>query len=169
MEDSSTTKFGKERFVPVRQCVILFIGIVLIIRFPAVADSARCGQYQPVPAFQMIIVAETAGPDTGTIRFALFDCTRAKCWDDRVIMAADLPVAGRRTEWKTAPLPEGLYALAVFHDLNGNDKLDKSFIGKPVEPYGFSNDARHLMGPPSIREAAFRFESAFRTVVVKLH
>ena len=39
--------------------------------------------------------------------------------------SVELPAAGR-------------YALAAYHDVNGNGKLDKNFFGIPTEPYGFS-------------------------------
>lgn len=35
-------------------------------------------------------------------------------------------------------LPPGRYAVAVFHDRNGNGTLDSSLFGQPGEPYGFS-------------------------------
>ncbi len=39
-------------------------------------------------------------------------------------------------------VPPGSYAVAVYHDKNGNGKLDKNLLGIPVEDYGFSNDTR---------------------------
>lgn len=57
-------------------------------------------------------------------------------------------------------LPTGKYAIAAFADINQNGKLDRSFIGKPSEPYGFSNDARHLFGPPDFNEASFELQDA---------
>ena len=46
-------------------------------------------------------------------------------------------------------------AIAVFQDLDGNGTLSKNQIGIPTEPYGFSNNARGLLGPPSFRQAVF--------------
>lgn len=51
-------------------------------------------------------------------------------------------------------LPAGQYAAAAFQDFNGNGKLDKNFMGIPKEPYGFSQETRGSMGPPSFAEAA---------------
>jgi len=50
-------------------------------------------------------------------------------------------------------LAENDYAIAVFHDENGNNKLDKNFFGVPKEPYGFSGNSTSLM-PPSFNEAS---------------
>ncbi|MTI29864.1 DUF2141 domain-containing protein [Cytophagales bacterium RKSG123] len=49
-------------------------------------------------------------------------------------------------------LKEGDYAVCLFHDENSNGKLDANFIGIPTEPYGFSNDAKGFMGPPSFKK-----------------
>ena len=55
-------------------------------------------------------------------------------------------------------LPAGKYAIASFHDENGNGKLDTNSFGQPTEGHGFSNGARGSMGPPSFTEAAFEFD-----------
>ncbi|MBC7964408.1 MAG: DUF2141 domain-containing protein [Fuerstia sp.] len=46
-------------------------------------------------------------------------------------------------------------AIAVFQDIDGNGTLSKNQIGIPTEPYGFSNNARGLLGPPSFSQAVF--------------
>lgn len=45
-------------------------------------------------------------------------------------------------------------AIAVFQDIDGNGKLSKNKMGAPTEPYGFSNNARGFLGPPSFKQAA---------------
>ena len=55
-------------------------------------------------------------------------------------------------------LPTGKYAIASYHDENGNGKLDTNALGIPQEGYGFSNDARGMFGPPNFSEAVFEFD-----------
>lgn len=52
----------------------------------------------------------------------------------------------------------GTYAIGIFHDANLNNRLDNYFFGVPREQYGFSNNARGFMGPPSFDDAAFTLE-----------
>jgi uncharacterized protein (DUF2141 family) len=52
-------------------------------------------------------------------------------------------------------IPQGVYAVSVFHDENGNGKLDKNFVGIPKEEYGASNNPAKKMGPPAFNEAKF--------------
>lgn len=52
-------------------------------------------------------------------------------------------------------IPEGVYAVAILHDENANGKMDIGMFG-PKERYGFSNNARGFMAPPSFEKASFR-------------
>ncbi len=47
----------------------------------------------------------------------------------------------------------GKWAVAVYHDENANQKLDKGAFGIPAEPYGVSGNPKMRFGPPSIDEA----------------
>jgi uncharacterized protein (DUF2141 family) len=49
-------------------------------------------------------------------------------------------------------LSPGQYAVAAFHDANGNNKLDKNLVGLPTEKYGFSNNVRGSFGPPALAD-----------------
>ncbi|WP_223253686.1 DUF2141 domain-containing protein [Flavobacterium sp. LM5] len=52
-------------------------------------------------------------------------------------------------------LPKSDYTVMVYHDQNGNGKLDKNFIGMPKEPVACSNNAKGFMGPPKYEDAKF--------------
>lgn len=45
----------------------------------------------------------------------------------------------------------GVYALAVYHDADGNRRFNRTGLGLPDEGFGFSNDAPALFGLPSFR------------------
>ena len=45
----------------------------------------------------------------------------------------------------------GVWGLAVYHDVNGNRSFNRTGLGLPAEPYGFSNNPRVLFGLPSFR------------------
>lgn len=49
-------------------------------------------------------------------------------------------------------LVPGTYGFAIYHDVNGNQTLDTTEMGRPTEPYGFSNN-------PEIKRSAPSFES----------
>ncbi len=78
----------------------------------------------------------------------------------------DFPVFGKQYKGKTTTIsgnvsqvvfsgiPSGSYAVAVYHDRNNNNVLDKNYLGIPTEAYGFSNNARRTFSAPSFSEAA---------------
>ena len=51
-------------------------------------------------------------------------------------------------------LPSGGYAVSLFHDENGNGKLD-TFVGIPREGVGFSRNPALMFGPPKFNAARF--------------
>lgn len=55
--------------------------------------------------------------------------------------------AGTTTGCIFVPKP-GVYALALYHDENANQKFDRSGLGLPTEGYGFSNNPTTLLGLP---------------------
>lgn len=55
------------------------------------------------------------------------------------------------------PLGAGVYAVACFHDENGNGKMDTGLFGIPTEGTVVSNNAKGFMGPPSFEKARFSF------------
>lgn len=60
----------------------------------------------------------------------------------------------------------GTYAVKIFQDLDGDEKMGTNAIGIPNEPFGFSNNAMGNFGPPSFKQAAF--EVGKQPLVIKL-
>jgi len=58
--------------------------------------------------------------------------------------------AGTTSACIFVPQP-GVYVIALYHDENANQKIDRSMIGLPVEGYGFTNNPPTLVGLPSFR------------------
>jgi uncharacterized protein (DUF2141 family) len=65
-------------------------------------------------------------------------------------------------------LEPGAYAAVAFHDENGNGKLDRNFLGIPAEPYGFSNNAKGILGPPTFDDAVMLLGDGDNAVRIKL-
>lgn len=65
-------------------------------------------------------------------------------------------------------LAPGTYAVSCFHDLNDNGELDTNFFGIPVEPYGFSNNARPKFRAPRWEEACFQVKEGGVQISIRL-
>ncbi|PRX57155.1 DUF2141 domain-containing protein [Flagellimonas meridianipacifica] len=56
-------------------------------------------------------------------------------------------------------VPEGEYAIALFHDKNGNNALDTNWLGIPKEKVAFSKAKMRTFGPPKYEDCAFKITS----------
>lgn len=99
------------------------------------------------------VVADGLESDAGDVAFALFDS--AESFLETPLRKGRLEVTEGRCTWTVEELPPGDYGVSVYHDVNGNGRLDKKAFGFPAEPYGFSNDAPLRLGPPKWEDARF--------------
>jgi uncharacterized protein (DUF2141 family) len=67
--------------------------------------------------------------------------------------------AGQVAVCLPAPGP-GVYAVAVYHDENGDMRLDRSWMGLPTEGYGLSNNPPPAWRWPRHSDSAFRLTGA---------
>lgn len=78
-----------------------------------------------------------------------------------------IPAGARRLRIDTW-LPAGTYAVSVYEDWNGNQKLDRNFMGIPREPVGVSNNPPARTGPPQFNQCSFRLGDSARTITINL-
>ena len=113
------------------------------------------------------IAVEIAGvrSDSGLVRIALFDRPENFPSGEQVA-GLDVVAKAGNVEALFDQVPPGRYAIAFFHDENGDGKFDTTLIGLPAEGYGFSNDAPVRFGPPSFEDAAIEVSGRERTSAV---
>ncbi|MCG6939319.1 MAG: MipA/OmpV family protein [Gammaproteobacteria bacterium] len=95
-------------------------------------------------------------PESGRVALVLFDSANTFGDLRDPYMVVKYPLDGRE-EYLIEDVEAGEYALLVYFDENGNDAIDKNFIGIPKEPLGFSNRYRPK-GPPVYQRAAFQLQ-----------
>lgn len=72
-----------------------------------------------------------------------------------------VPISGDSVNVKFTGLAPGEYAIAVHHDENYNDKMDKNVLGVPLEGYCFSNNVKAFTAPPKFKYAKFILDTSF--------
>ena len=92
-------------------------------------------------------------PNRGPIRVAVFTAENNFPDHQTAAKKAVLPSVSETVEEEIQEMPSGAVAIAAFQDLNNDGILNRSSFGIPSEPYGFSNNARGQMGPPSFAQA----------------
>ncbi|MDC6383799.1 DUF2141 domain-containing protein [Flagellimonas taeanensis] len=96
------------------------------------------------------------GSDIGHVNVAVYDSDEAFLSFDRVLRTGTKAASKGLVTLDIEDLPAGEYALAVFHDENGNGKLDTNWLGIPKEKVAFSNAKMKTFGPPKYKECAFK-------------
>jgi uncharacterized protein (DUF2141 family) len=93
--------------------------------------------------------------------------TFPQCDRDPQARVLRLPAA-TTVELNFGPIAAGRYAISLFHDENGNGRLDKRLV-IPREGYGFSRNAPVVMGPPSFASAAFTVGAEGHHETIRMH
>jgi uncharacterized protein (DUF2141 family) len=91
----------------------------------------------------------------GTLAIAVYDDATAFRSSRDPVLTRIVPAAGGAVPVTLSGLAPGRYAVAVFHDADGNGELTLWPFGLPKEAYGFSRNARGRFGPPAFEAAAF--------------
>ena len=79
-----------------------------------------------------------------------------------------LPVKNLMVRVTFEDLKEGQYAVATYHDKNGDKKFNQGFLGFPLEKYGFSMGAKAFFSAPDFSDAAFDLSNIAKTIVIDL-
>ena len=140
--------------------LILGLGLVAGVAF---ATTAVAEEAKEAKVGTLTLVATGLESEDGE---ALVQLANSESDDEGFRVAKIKPVGGK-AEATFEDLPYGEYAVKIFHDENGNGELDIGWTG-PEERYGFSNDARALMGPPDWDEAKFTFTAPAQTMKIAL-
>jgi len=158
----ATTAKGLKRSISAR-CLAWF-GVLLCAMLPAIAlAQSSC------PGIHVKIL--NIKNSTGGIACALFESSEG--FPSEYLQFATnimvIKIRDRQARCDFEDIPPGTYALAVVHDENMNGKLDSNVLGIPKEGYGFSNDAKALLGAPSFSAASFEYDGQNQDMTIKLH
>lgn len=114
-----------------------------LILVPVLAALAGCGHAQtpsdPMATGHVLTLrVEGVRSADGQLRAELLGRGPGEADPRRVTFAAQDAVQGTNVI-RFPGLPAGEYAVQLYHDENGNGKVDMNVVGVPQEGYGFSN------------------------------
>ena len=125
------------------------LGLLVLLLFPLFATAQ----------LELSIYVEGVKTNSGYINVAVYNQADGFLQHDKVYKSGHTRAVKGVTHIFIDNLPEGEYALAVFHDENGNNELDTNWLGIPREAYGFSKGKVKLLGPPSFFECAMQISA----------
>ena len=137
-------------------------------RFSALAVIALLGA-TPTPAVKLTVSVAGIRSDRGSIFCELFASAAGYPKDStKAVQLKKVPINQRSASCVFEGLAPGNYAVAAYHDENGNGKLDTNFLGIPSEGVAASNDAKGTMGPPSFEKAKLPVGQADQSITIHL-
>lgn len=107
---------------------------------------------------QLKITIKNIKSQQGKIHVALFDRSE-NFLTEKWLTGKVLDPTGEEITIIFAALPEQDYAVAVYQDLDNDEKMNRNFFGSPTEPHGLSNNVKGVFGPPSFEEASFSLKA----------
>ncbi|WP_075216659.1 DUF2141 domain-containing protein [Mongoliimonas terrestris] len=112
----------------------------------------------PAPAASLVVDVDGIASAEGSVGCALYTGPEGFLDSARAAALVAVPADPAGVTCRFDGLADGIYAVAVHHDVNGNGEVDTNLIGIPQEPWGVTNNARPRMSAPSFEDAALRVE-----------
>ncbi len=132
----------------------------------AIVATALSGR--PAAAGELTVVIDKLRSTSGMVHLALWNSAMGFTRPEHALIRSEQPAAVGQVRFDLGQLAPGRYALASFHDENGNGEFDQTWIGWPDEGLGFSNGAWISLGRPNFEDAAFELRPASQVLVVPL-
>jgi uncharacterized protein (DUF2141 family) len=144
---------------------------VLLAAFLAAGDPTA----PPAPAVPagasatLVVEVEGLKDDRGKLHASLYASEEGfPTRPEKALRQADVPIVRGKALVVFEGLRPGGYAVAAYHDENGDGKLDTGFLGIPTEGLASSNDARGFMGPPSFEKARVEVAPGENRIAVRV-
>jgi uncharacterized protein (DUF2141 family) len=147
--------------IRINGCIFLFTFLVLLIANTSSAASESTGN---------LIVNISGFPSSdGFAMVALNNSEESyKGGENEAIAKIKTRVIDQKAQVIFENLPYGSYGVSLYHDENGNGKMDKNVMGIPKEAYGFSNNAKGFFGKPGSKKVKFQLNSAEMKIAISL-
>ncbi|HPS72045.1 MAG TPA: DUF2141 domain-containing protein, partial [Bacteroidales bacterium] len=91
----------------------------------------------------------------GNIILSLFDNINDFLKEGKEYCKQVIQVKDSFLQYTFMKVPKGHYAVALYHDVNGDGKCNKNILGLPKEGFGFSRNYVPILRSPAFKEVQF--------------
>lgn len=116
---------------------------------------------------RLVIEIDNVKSPEGIIWIGIYDPSNYMIKEKAIIEGLDVKSIGL-VSMDIPSLAFGTYAIALFHDINGNGELDQNFIGVPTEPFAFSQIPKSKWRLPKFEEIQFQFDQNGQVIHTRL-
>ena len=152
-----------------RQTLALVVACAGLMSGPGQAWAALPTCDEAATGARLRVAVQVVRAAQGVITFTLYPDDPGRFLAHKgSIGVLRVPAEAPSTEVCIALPGPGVYALAVYHDANGDRRFSRNAIGLPTEAYGLSNDPSTILGLPSFRSVRFTTEAGDNTIQIRL-
>jgi uncharacterized protein (DUF2141 family) len=130
-------------------------GVVFVWATAWLAGSTMAQTSATAPLGNLTVRIENVLPSGGILRLGVYDQGSYPDDNSTPIASANVAANAGETTITLHNIPPGIYAIEAFQDVNANNQMDTSWLGLPLEPFGFSRDAVPFLTKPSFNEVKF--------------
>lgn len=141
--------------------------LILAAAVLAAAPQTLAAQNPDSDSATLTVTVTHVSPKGGVISLALFTAANYDD-DDHPTLSRDVPADPAGTTIVLDDLKPGVYAIKMMQDINRNGKFDTSWLGLPLEPYGFSNNAKPFLSAPSFDRTRFTVVPGANAITIRL-
>lgn len=140
--------------------------VEIIAGVPIIENPKSCDRGE----LDIDVTVKNVNSSEGTIVADLHDDIKENflVWD-KVVLRVRKSASEGDTKFCMPLKKPGDYAIAIYHDKNGNKEFDKNFLGIPKEHFGMSGDPKFGMKSPEYEEAVFTVPNKGADVEITLY
>lgn len=131
--------------------------------------SALFGYYQQTETetVELTIVVTNIHTLEGHLKMGIFKDSGTFLQKGKEYKAYSIKPKGKTTIIHVRGIKKGDYAISIYHDINDDSNCNLSWIFRPIEPYGFSNNVKLVLFKPSFNDCKFNADRD-REITIRL-
>lgn len=135
--------------------------------FVSVLLSGLCAAQANSKQHDLTVQIDNIKKNKGQIKVGLYNSDNGFLVDGKEMRSKTALVKSNLVKLEFKNLPQGNYAIAVYHDENMDDVFNTNMIGIPKESYGFSTNYKPLLSKPKFDKVKIELNSD-KTVNINL-
>ena len=134
----------------------------------AIFCTAAPARAEEPASVTLVVHVQNVVPKGGMLRLGLYNEAGYPDDDSVPVASADVQAQPGETVITLTDIAPGTYAIEAFQDVNSNHKMDTSWFGIPLEPFGFSRDARPRFSKPRFNQVKIEVARGMNVQVLHL-
>jgi uncharacterized protein (DUF2141 family) len=146
-----------------------FLTSFLLLVMMAVPVSAQTTANNSFASSNLIVTVNGLRKQSGQVCLSLFSSDRGfPSNSGSALQAQCVRVGSTPLAITFQNLKAGSYAVAVIHDVNDDNTLNRNFLGIPTEGFGFSRNPKILTGPPKFTDSVVLVNGSSTNIQIQL-